>query len=73
MSTKKTLTIPEAGKELGIGRAAAYEAARRGQIPTIRIGRKLLVPLGALERMLEMAGSDHGPEASLKANFGSDK
>ncbi len=54
---KKTLSIPEAGKALGIGRSAAYEAARTGQLPTIRIGRRLLVPIIALERLLEDAGT----------------
>ena len=43
---------PEAGHRLGIGRAATYEAARNKQIPTIRIGRRILVPVAALERML---------------------
>ena len=50
---RRTLTIPEAAQALGIGRNAGYEAARRGEIPTIRIGKRLLVPLPALERMLE--------------------
>jgi excisionase family DNA binding protein len=50
---RKTLTILEAANALGIGRNAAYEAARRGEIPTIRIGKRLLVPLVALERMLQ--------------------
>jgi excisionase family DNA binding protein len=54
---KKTLSIPEAGKALGIGRSAAYEAARTGQLPTIRIGKRLLVPIVALERLLERANS----------------
>lgn len=54
---KKTLSIPEAGKALGIGRSAAYEAARTGQLPTIRIGKRLLVPIIALERLLEQAGT----------------
>jgi excisionase family DNA binding protein len=53
---KKTLSIPEVGKALGIGRSAAYEAARSGQLPTIKIGRRILVPLVALERLLERAG-----------------
>ena len=53
---RKTLSIPEAGKALGIGRSAAYEAARTGQLPTIRIGRRLLVPIVALERLLQEAG-----------------
>jgi excisionase family DNA binding protein len=38
---------------LGISRNKAYEAARRGEIPTIRIGHRILVPAAAFERMLE--------------------
>lgn len=49
---RQTLTVPEAGKVLGIGRSAAYEAARTGEIPTIRIGRRILVPAMALDRLL---------------------
>jgi excisionase family DNA binding protein len=49
---KKTVSVPEAGQELGIGRNAAYDAAKRGDIPTIKIGRRLLVPRAALDRLL---------------------
>jgi hypothetical protein len=50
----KTMTVPEAGRVyFGLGRGASYEAAKRGDIPTIRIGRLLRVPVVALERMLE--------------------
>jgi excisionase family DNA binding protein len=52
---RMTLTIPEAAKALGIGRNAGYEAARRGEIPKIMIGKRLLVPRAALERMLQGA------------------
>ena len=52
----RTVTVPEAGRWLGIGRNASYEAARRGDIPNIRIGRLLRVPVVALERKLEEAG-----------------
>jgi excisionase family DNA binding protein len=52
---RKTLTITEAAKALGIGRNQGYEAARRGQIPTIKIGKRILVPVAALERMLRGA------------------
>ena len=52
----KTLSVPEAGKWLGIGRNASYEAARRGDLPVIRIGRLLRVPVVALERKLEEPG-----------------
>lgn len=49
-------TVEEAGRLLGIGRSAAYEAARSGELPVIRIGRRLLVSKQALERMLSEAG-----------------
>lgn len=50
------MTIPKAGKKyFGIGRSASYEAARRGEIPTIKIGRKKLVPVAAVERKLAAA------------------
>jgi len=48
---RHVVTVNEAASMLRISRGAAYEAARRGEIPTIRIGRRLLVPLPALERM----------------------
>ena len=50
---KATLTIDETAERLGIGRSSAYQAAKAGQIPTIRIGRRLLVPVAALERLLD--------------------
>jgi excisionase family DNA binding protein len=48
-----TATIVEAAKRLGIGRNQAYEAAHRGEIPTIRIGRRWLVPIAALDALLQ--------------------
>jgi excisionase family DNA binding protein len=52
---RKTLTISEAAQALGIGRNQGYEAAKRGEIPTIKIGKRILVPVAALERMLQGA------------------
>ncbi len=52
LDERATLTIAEAAKALGIGRNQAYEAAQCGQIPSIRIGRRVLVPRVAFERML---------------------
>ena len=49
-----TLTVQEAASLLGLGRTAAYEAARRGQIPSRRLGRRVVVPVPAL---LEWLGS----------------
>ena len=45
-------TLSEVAALLRISRGSAYEAAKRKEIPTIRIGRRLLVPSDALERML---------------------
>ena len=47
-----TVTIDEAAAALGIGRNSAYAAARTGQIPTIRVGKRLLVVRAELEKML---------------------
>jgi hypothetical protein len=53
----KTLTVPAAGKEyFGLSRNASYAAAERGEIPTIKIGRLLRVPVRALEDMLNTSG-----------------
>jgi excisionase family DNA binding protein len=51
----ETVSVPEAGAILGLGRNASYEAVQRGDIPAIRLGRKLRVPRAVLERMLSIA------------------
>ncbi len=53
----KTLSVPEAGKRyFELARNASYEAARRGDLPVIKIGSRLRVPIAALEQMLAQAG-----------------
>ena len=47
-----TTTIPEAAKRLNIGRNQAYDAARKGEIPAFRVGRRWIVPTAALDQML---------------------
>ena len=47
-----TISVPEAGKMLGIGRNASYEAAHRGDIPVIKIGDRYRVPFVRLKKML---------------------
>lgn len=47
-----TITIEQTAQLLGLGRTAAYEAARRGQFPTRRLGRRLVVPVPALLQWL---------------------
>ena len=56
-SERKTLSVPEAGRQyFNLSRNSSYEAARRGEIPTIKIGRILRVPVVALERKLAETG-----------------
>ena len=50
--TRPTISVPEAGQILGIGRNAAYDAAQIGDIPTIKIGGKILVPVAKLAALL---------------------
>jgi excisionase family DNA binding protein len=52
---KLTFTVEEAGKLLGISRALAYEMARTGKLPTLRFGKRLVVPKKAVQDMLELA------------------
>lgn len=53
---KVVYDVPEAGAMLGLSRNASYEAAARGEIPTVKFGRLLKVPKVAFDRMLEAAG-----------------
>lgn len=46
------ISVPKAGRYLDLGRYASYEAAKHGQIPTIKLGRRKVVPIRALEEML---------------------
>jgi len=52
-----TWTIHETARILGIGRQLAYDRVRTGEIPAIRVGRRLLVPRWALEKMLREPGT----------------
>jgi excisionase family DNA binding protein len=61
MTGAQTYTVEEAARLLGVSRGVGYEAARRGQLPTIRLGRRLLVPKIALERMLGLENEEGRP------------
>ena len=52
---RPTLTVTEAAALLGIGRQTYYEAAARGEVPAIRIGRRIVVPTAALKALLGLA------------------
>lgn len=54
---RATLSVAEAARLLGIGRGTAYEAVHRGEIPSLRVGRRILVPRATVERLLADAGT----------------
>jgi excisionase family DNA binding protein len=51
-------TVEEAGRMLGISRAHAYELVARGELPHLRLGRRVVVPKQAIELLLARAASD---------------
>jgi excisionase family DNA binding protein len=53
-----TLAVTEVAKFLGISRGSAYEAIQRGEIPHIRIGRRILISRRAFERLLDSYSED---------------
>jgi excisionase family DNA binding protein len=57
---KLVLTVEEAGKRIGLSRPSAYQAVRRGEIPSLRFGKRLVVPLAAFEKMLASAAAASG-------------
>jgi excisionase family DNA binding protein len=68
-----TISVPEAGKKLGIGRNAAYEAARRGEIPVIRLGKRIVVPTAAFEKMLAVRTKAQIVAAELERRLRADE
>jgi excisionase family DNA binding protein len=51
-SERKTVSVEEAARILGISRGAAYAYANNGSIPTIRLGKRLLVLKAGLNKLL---------------------
>jgi excisionase family DNA binding protein len=47
------ISVPEAGRLLGLSRSSAYAAVKRGDIPSVRIGGRVLVPLRRLEELID--------------------
>ncbi len=59
-----TLNVPEVARLLGLSRGSAYQAIATGEIPHVKVGRRILIPRIALERLLLEAGKQLGPEVS---------
>ena len=55
-----TLSIEEAAALLGISRALAYDLVRRGELPQLRLGRRIVVPRKALENLIDDCTQSNG-------------
>lgn len=63
-----TLSVPEAGRRyFGLSRNGAYDAAARGEIPTMRVGRLLRVPVRAMELRLDRADDGNASQRKRRA------
>lgn len=58
LQDKLAISVSEAGKLLGIGRASAFRAAKRGDLPIVQIGKRKLVSVAGLKRMMDNAGNE---------------
>lgn len=58
MSERLALSIPEAADALGISRNHAYLLAKRGEIPTVRFGKRILVPVAELEKRISFKAKE---------------
>ena len=63
---RQLLRIAEAAEVLGIGRTRAYELTRKGEIPSIRVGKCVRIPIGALKAWIEakVSASERDPNDS---------
>ena len=48
-----TLTVKEVQNLLGLSRGLVYQAIETGEIPSVRVGRRILIPKASLSRLLE--------------------
>jgi excisionase family DNA binding protein len=64
-----TLTVEQAAKLLGIGRSTAYELVHTGDIPSLRLGRRIVIPIDRLNRVLI---PDAPPEAGAAERVSTD-
>jgi excisionase family DNA binding protein len=74
VNERRTLTVPEAARALGVGKNTAYELVRQGRLRALRLGpqgRRLVVPVGEIDRLL--ADSSNVPSNVLPGTSGSDR
>ena len=55
MQSRLTYTVPEVAELLGISRSSAYECVRRGEIPALTLGRRVVIAKAAIDALLGAA------------------
>ena len=59
-AAEPTMHMDKVAKAFGLSRAAAYNGVQTGEIPSIRVGRRIVVPTAAVRRMLQLDGGADG-------------
>jgi excisionase family DNA binding protein len=54
----QTLTVEAVARILGVSRESCYRAVRAGQIPALRLGRRWVIPVSGVRRLLGIDGDD---------------
>lgn len=60
MAERLVYRVEEVAELLGVSRSTAYDAVRRGELPAVRLGRRLLVPRARLEKLLGCEAEENG-------------
>ncbi len=61
-----TMTVTQTAMVLGISRSSAYECVRLGSIPSIRLGRRIVVPTQAIEALLASVASKEAHDTAVE-------
>ena len=61
---KPALSVAEAAELLGVSRALTYELVKRGELPSVRLGRRIVVPRRAVEQLLAAASEGRRLDAN---------
>jgi len=63
---RPTISVDELASVLDVARSTAFEAVRRGDVPAIRVGRRIRIPTAGVRRLLQLDSQtvSHGPDAA---------
>jgi excisionase family DNA binding protein len=63
MDERLVLTVSEAASVLRLSRAFTYELVARGQLPSVRLGRRIMIPRAGIQRILDDSRAALSPSA----------